>query len=113
MKSAIRGLLLSLAMLAVATDATAANAWKSNYLVYSVVSLNNGGFILLLEASDAACGPSGNQFYVQAGSNGMTADGVKSTLAVVLTALAMGRTVNALVDTTLGGCPVQLAQINP
>jgi hypothetical protein len=93
-------------------DATAANSWKTNFPVASVISLANGGFILLLEASDPACGPSGNQFYVQAGLNGQTAEGVKVTLAVALTALSSGRTVNALVDTAINGCPVHLLQIN-
>jgi len=50
---------------------------------------------------------------VQAGLNGQTAEGVKATLAVALTALSMGKTVNTFVDTAINGCPVQLLQINP
>jgi hypothetical protein len=94
-------------------DAMAVGSWKSNFPVQSIVTLNNGGFILLLEASDPACGNSGNQFYVQAGLNGQTAEGVKSALAVALTAVATGKTVSAFVDTAISGCPVQYLQLNP
>jgi hypothetical protein len=93
-------------------DALASNAWKSGFPVHSIVA-HPFGFILILEASDPACGPSGNQFYVQAGLNSQTADGVKSILAVAMLALSTGRTVNALVDTAISGCPVQQLQLNP
>jgi hypothetical protein len=104
--------LLTMIVFASGQQAVAANSWKSNFRVQSIVSLNNGGFILMLQASDPACGASGNQFYVQAGLNGQTAEGVKIALAVALTAFSTGKTVNAYVDTAINGCPVQYLQIN-
>jgi hypothetical protein len=105
-------MLLTMVVFAGGHQAVAAGSWKSNFPVKSVITLNNGGFILLLEASDPACGSSGNQFYVQTGLNGQTTEGVKVALAVALTAFSTGRTVNAYVDTAINGCPVQYLQIN-
>ena len=104
----VAGLLASLPM----GQISAANTWKSNFPVHSVVAHQNG-FELVLEASDPACGPSGNLFTVQEGLNDQSAEGVKRLLAVALFAMATGKTVNALVDTSISGCPVQQLQVNP
>jgi hypothetical protein len=92
--------------------ALAANAWKTNLPVHSIVA-HQAGFILILEASDPACGPSGNQFYVEPNLNSQTAEGVKRLMSLAMLAIATGRTVNALVDTSINGCPVQQLQLNP
>ena len=91
----------------------AANAWKSSLSISSILNNLDGGFLLLLPAGDPACGPSGDHFNVDPSINGQTADSVKTTLALVLTAYATGKTINIYADDTLPGCPVQLVQVNP
>lgn len=102
----------SLLALPWSAGALAANAWKTNFPVQSIIA-HQAGFILILEASDPACGPSGNQFWVEPNLNSQTAEGVKRVLAVAMMAMATGRTVNVLVDTAVAGCPVQQLQVNP
>ena len=72
-----------------------------------------GGFLLILEASNPACGSSGNQFNVFVGQVGMTADGAKSALAAVLTAYAVGKPVRVYFDPAIVGCPIQQVALMP
>ena len=92
---------------------TAANAWKYSLTISSFVNNLDGGFLLFLPANDPACGASGNQFNVDPGANGQTVESVKTTLALVLTAYATGKTINIYTDNAVAGCPIQLVQVNP
>jgi hypothetical protein len=111
--SRISSLCLLLLALSFSAGASAANVWKNNLPVSSIMTYPNGDFLLILEASDPNCGPSGNLFYVLSGLNGQTADGVKAALAMALTAFTSGKTVSVYTDTAVSNCPVQLVRINP
>jgi hypothetical protein len=105
-------LLVTVSMMGFSNAAQAANAWKTNLPISSILNNLDGGVLLLLPASDPACGSSGNQFNITANRNGQTAESVKTTLAIVWMAYSLGKTINIYVDNTLPGCPVQLVQIN-
>ena len=102
-----------LVLLSFGASASAANVWKNNLPISSIMTYPNGDFLLVLPASDPNCGPSGNLFYVLAGQNGQTAEGLKAALAMALTAFTTGKTVSVYADTAVGNCPVLLVQINP
>jgi hypothetical protein len=110
----IRIQFVPLALLLTTTlPALAANVWRGPYPVSSIINGPNGGFLLLLEASNPNCGLSGNQFNVNPGQNSVTADGVKAALAVALMAVASGRPISIVVDDTIAGCPVQQIRLDP
>jgi len=73
----------------------------------------NGNFLLIMEASNPACGSSGNQFNVYIGQVGMTADGAKAALAAVLTAYALDKPIRVYFDPAIAGCPVQQVSLIP
>jgi hypothetical protein len=93
--------------------AEAANAWSAELNIEGVITNPAGGFLLLLPASNPACGSSGNQFNVTVGVNSLTADGAKVALAQVLTAYAMGKKIIVLFDSAIAGCPVQQVYLKP
>ena len=93
--------------------AVAANAWTAELQIQGIISNPQGGFLLLLPASNPACGSSGNQFNVSVGVNSVTADGAKVALALAMTAYAMGKPVVVLFDGAIAGCPVQQVYIKP
>jgi hypothetical protein len=98
---------------AVYSSANASNAWIGPLPVSSVISNPDGGFLLLLNsASDPACGPSGNQFNAIPNVNGMTTDGAKAALAVLLTALALNKQVSIVRDDTQSGCPIAQVRVD-
>lgn len=98
---------------AVYSSAYASNAWIGPMPVSSVISSPDGGFLLLLNsAGDPACGPSGNQFNAIPNVNGMTTEGAKAALAVLLTALALNKQVSMVRDDTQSGCPIQGVRID-
>ena len=99
-------------LVAFSHTSNAANAWYSPLPITSILNNLDGGFLMLLSASDAACGPSGNQFHVDPAVNGQTTDSVKTTLAIVLSAFAMGKTITVYADNAIPGCPVQLVMVN-
>jgi hypothetical protein len=90
----------------------AANAWYNPLPISSILNNLDGGFLVLLPASDPACGSSGNHFNVDPGVNGQTTDSVKATLAIVLAAFAMGKSITIYADNTQPGCPIQLVMVN-
>jgi len=99
-------------LVAFSHTSNAANAWYSPLPISSVLNNLDGGFLILLPASDPACGSSGNHFNVDPGVNGQTTDSVKTTLAIVLAAFAMGKMIIIYADNALPGCPVQLVMVN-
>jgi hypothetical protein len=99
-------------LVAFSHTSNAANAWFNPLPISSILNNLDGGFLLVLPASDPSCGPSGNHFNVDPGVNGQTTDSVKTTMALVLTAFAMGKTITIYADHALPGCPVQLVLLN-
>lgn len=87
--------------------ATAAIELSAQLHINAILSAPQGGFLLLLPASNPACGNSGNQFYVTVGQVGMTAEGAKAALAVALTAYALKKPIRVYFDPAISGCPVQ------
>lgn len=92
--------------------ADATNVWFGPYPIQSVISNPQGGFLLLIPASDPACGSSGNQFNGTPNVNSMTLDGANAALAVLLTALALNKPVSVVADDTLSGCPIEQVRID-
>jgi hypothetical protein len=93
--------------------AMATNAWTAELPIDGIISNPQGGFLLLLPASNPACGSSGNQFNVFVGVNSVTADGAKSALALAMTAYALGKPLIVLFDSAIAGCAVQQVYIKP
>jgi hypothetical protein len=92
---------------------SAANDWTAELPIQGTISNPQGGFLLLLPASNPACSSSGNQFNVYVGVNSVTADGAKAALALAMTAYAMGKPVVVLFDSAIAGCVVQQVYIKP
>jgi hypothetical protein len=88
-------------LLGLSQTSNAANAWYSPLPISSILNNLDGGFLVLLPASDPACGSGGNSFNVDLGVNGQTTDSVKATLAIVLAAFATGKTITIYADNTL------------
>jgi hypothetical protein len=103
---------IAMSLAGLSQQVEAANGWKGPVAVSSVISNPAGGALLLLELNDASCGSSGNQFNIAVGSNGMTADGAKASMALALTALTLGKPISIVVDDTLPGCPIQEVRID-
>jgi hypothetical protein len=101
-----------IAALTVAPATLAANQWTQSMPIAGIIN-HSGGFLVLMEASNPSCGSSGNQFNVSIGQNGMSADGAKSALAVVLAALATERPIIVLFDPAIAGCPIQQIWLKP
>lgn len=98
MKQITRPLALALAFI-FAAPAFATNQWTSALTVSSVQATPAGGFVVYLTGwSDPVCNTNSTGIYFYSGNNGMTADGVKASLAVALTALTSGKTVLVLYD---------------
>jgi hypothetical protein len=111
--SALFAAAYALAAYTASSPASAANAWIGPFPISSVISSQSGGFLLLLNAaSDPACGSSGNQFNAVPTLNGMTSDGAKSALAVLLTALALNKQVSIIMDDTQSGCPIAQVRVD-
>jgi hypothetical protein len=96
--------------LGVGVQANAANVWRQNLLLKSIIA-SPGGVTLFLEASEPVCGPSGDQFNLSVNVNGQTADSVKMLVSIAMAALTTGRTLDVFADTAVAGCPIQLVRI--
>jgi hypothetical protein len=98
------GIALSLA----ATSVSAANTWMNTMEIASLHSQTDGGFLIQGPAGIAPACNAGNLFSVKAGQNGQTAEGVKTALALALTAFAMGKPVTFLYDNGNSTCYVNV-----
>jgi hypothetical protein len=80
------------AMLGLSMPAAAAEQWATNKLKF-VYPLANGSFVLAFQVDPTNCPSVGSPkyFYVAAGENGVTADGVKAMLAASFAAMAMDK----------------------
>lgn len=78
--------------------------------IKDVYPLGDGSIVLIFTTRNAACTNNGNNdpyFYVRAGVNGMTSDGVKAVLATALTAAALNRPVSYVWDSSNQSlCPI-------
>jgi hypothetical protein len=99
--------------MAASEPAFAAIQLSAQLPITAIITGPQGGFLLLLPASNWACGSSGNQFNVTVGQVGMTADGAKAALAVTLMAYAQGKLIRVYFDPAIAGCPVQQVYIEP
>jgi len=74
----------------------------------SVYPLADGSFVLIFTQSGSNCHSlnSPPYFYVTAGQNGVTADGVKAMLATALTAFSLGKTLAGAFDDSTPNCYV-------
>ncbi len=97
----------------ITTNAYAVNVWKFGMPVSGVQSLADGSFIIYgPSGADPACPENGTLFYVEPNQNGQTAAGIKSMLALVLTAFSTNKTVTFLYD-NVGHCNVNSLKVNP
>jgi len=90
-----------------ASSANAVEGWATDKLRY-VYPLANGSFVIALASNPTNCPATGNPkyFYVSAGENGVTVDGVKAMLASVLAAMAMEKNVQIAFDDSTPYCYV-------
>lgn len=113
MKKMVLGAVMAAATLFASTEAFSANVWKNSMEITSIMTLTDGGFIVQGPAGIAPECSGGNSFYVRANQNSQTSDGVKTALALSLTAYSVGKSVNLLFDNTNATCYVQIVQVNP
>jgi hypothetical protein len=94
-----------LALWFITGTALAANAYHGAQLK-SVYPLSDGSFVLVFMTDTAACSSTNSPkyFYVTAGQNGVTADGVKNMLAAALTAFALEKLVYIAFDDATPSC---------
>jgi hypothetical protein len=91
--------------------ASAGLGWSGALTVTNIEIVNDGGFVVYPSGGlSAACTVGG--VYIYANQNNVTADGVKALLAVVLTALTAGKTVQILYDDSTAQCYGRFIQIN-
>jgi len=90
-----------------ATGASAVEGWATDTIRY-VYPLSTGNFVIALNSNPAICPAVGDPkyFYVVAGENGVTADGVKAMLASALAAMAMGKQLQIAFDNSTTYCYV-------
>jgi hypothetical protein len=103
----------SLAALAMLAPASAAEGWHQDY-VKSVYPMSNGNFVVTFATSPANCtnGSNPKYFYVQAGHNGVTAEGVKAMLAVSLMAFAGGKKLTIVFDDSSYSCDINRMSVS-
>jgi hypothetical protein len=91
----------------IASGANAVEGWATDTLKY-VYPLSTGNFVIALNSNPAICPAVGDPkyFYVVAGENGVTADGVKAMLAAALAAMAMGKQLQIAFDNSTTYCYV-------
>lgn len=88
-----------------ASAANAAESWHSGKIT-RVYPLANGSVVLSLDTDAPNCTNTSKPKYlfVQAGQNGMTADGVRNLLAVALAAASQGKSVSINFDDSTNSC---------
>ena len=111
--SILLSIVVSFGLAAASNTASAAITLSPLMPISAIYAGTNGSFLLILEASNPACGSSGNQFNVSIGQVGMTADGAKAALAAVLTAYAIGQPIRVYFDPAIAGCPVMQVNLTP
>lgn len=89
----------------VSAPASAAPAWIQSTVKF-VYPLGDGSFVLgfVNDAGTCTSTNSPKYFYVVAGQNGVTADGLKAMLATALTAFSTGSTLSASFDDATSSC---------
>jgi hypothetical protein len=105
--------ILAFIALAVAfsANANAAGVWKYGMQIQAVQSLVDGGFIIYGPSGSAPTCPEGRLFFVRSGLNGQTPAGLKTNLAMVMTAFGTGKTVSFEYDNV--NCGVGTLLMNP
>ncbi len=77
----------------------AANQWTAGLTIATVQGVGGGGFVVYLSGwTDSACSQNPTGIYFYSGNNSVTSDGVKSMLAMALTAFTSGKTISVLYD---------------
>jgi hypothetical protein len=112
LKSGRRSMSL-VAMLVMATSASAAEAWYQDNVKW-VYPLPNGSFVVAFVNSPAACLNTGNPkyFHVSVGAYRVTSDGVKAMLATALTAFVAGKKVSVAFENASTSCDVNRLYIS-
>ncbi len=88
--------------------------WTNPGTLTYLEALDDGTFLVgTSSAVSSVCTSAGGAIYFGVGSNGVTSDGVKAIMAVALSALMAGKTVQLLYDATGPTCWGTSLQINP
>jgi len=94
-------------ILLTATNGFCEYVWKPDMTIKRVQAQSTGGFIIYGPVgADPLCAENGSLFYVEAGHNGQTVDGVKSNLAIVLTAFLNNKPIIFAYDNSNSYCYV-------
>ena len=85
--------------------------WKYNVVVQRLQPNGDSGFIMYMPSGTwAACQEGGTVFRVVPGQGNQTSEGVKNTLAMVMMAFAMSKTINFAFDDA--ACTVNAVVVN-
>lgn len=86
---------------------SAAEVWFANYVKH-VYPHASGSFVIIFVADAPTCSSASNPDYfnVSVGNNGVTADGAKAMLAVVLTAFVANKRIQLAFDDSTPSCYV-------
>lgn len=95
------------------SDAHAAEVWHSSK-IRLIYPLANGSVVLAMATNAADCTNTSSPKYhfIQAGQNGMTAEGVKNLLAVAMAAAAQGKDVSISYDNATNSCFVNRLSVS-
>ena len=96
---------LALGAVVVPGLANASEQWVTD-TVRSVYPLADGSFVITFVHAQPICTNTATYqyFWVSAGHNGMSADGVKSMLATALTAFTTGKTIDLAFESATSDC---------
>ena len=99
--------LLGTAVLSLATPVFAANVGHSAHLI-RINSLGDGRVVLQFDVDNGACldtnSPEG--YYLAAGQNGITADGLKNIMATAMLTYSQGKMLSFYFDSSTAYCYV-------
>jgi hypothetical protein len=94
-----------LSLVAATQPAAAAEAWVQS-TIKNVYPFPDGSFVLVLNTATTSCTNPALYYYVMAGQNSVTAEGVKALLASSLAAAAQSREISMAFDNATTACYV-------
>lgn len=92
------------ALLLASHQASAAPVWTAYTTVTTVEVINDGGFLVTLASGVGSTCTAANAIYVQAGFNGVSADGAKALLATALSAFYLKQSIRFQYDDSTPYC---------
>lgn len=109
----MKALSFAVAVTLMSAPAFSEAGWKFDMPVNGVQSLADGGFIIYGPiGAGSGCAENGKLFHIRANQMGQTADGVKTSLSLALTAFTTGKTITFTYDNATPSCYVGTVLVN-